>query len=291
MYTKFIKTFNSFFGKKGNYIFSGILIIFSILMIVCSTYALYNLIIRNNKFKIEYITFKDDKAFFIDTSGEQEVTFLSYADGSALNPNKYNGQILKMYCLKNNAKNCYYIENEYNLEYISFGFALGTMLLSLGLIFRKLYKIRNINYGTIKAFRPFFIVLFIFGLYLFAHQTYNLINYMKYNKNTANVEGTIIGTYDNNYLVEYVVSEVHYSTLVKIPDKSKHTTINVKYNVKVPGNSYYDNKTNYILLLLGLTISYISMQTILNEKEIDKKIKKSEQKQKKESYRRKKWNF
>lgn len=291
MYTKFIRNFNSFFGKKGNRIFSLILIIFSILMLACSTYAFYSLCKRNNKFVIKYVSFKDDKGYFIDSSGETEVTFLSYADGSALNPSKYNNQILKMYCLKNGIKNCYYIEKEYTFEYISFGFISAILILSLGLVFRKLYKIRNINYGTIKAFRPFFIVLFVFGIYLFSIQTYNLLNYIIFNCQTSKVNGTIIGTYKDNYLVEYEVNNIHYSNIVKIPDKSKQTTITVKYNTKKPSMTYFKNKTNYLILILGIYISYKSLQVIRKEQEIDKKIKVIEKKQKKDNYRRKKWNF
>ena len=96
MYTKFIKTFNSFFGKKGNYIFSGILIIFSLILISSSMYAFYNLMVRNSKYVVKYVSFKDNNGYYIDSSGETEVTFLSYADGKALNPNDYNGKILKM---------------------------------------------------------------------------------------------------------------------------------------------------------------------------------------------------
>lgn len=287
MYTKFIKSFNNFFGKKENYFFSFILIIFSISMLVSSTYALYNLIQRTNKFTIKYVSFKDDKGYYIENEGETEVTLLSYANGDALNPKDFNGKILKMYCLKNNVRNCFYIKSEYNIKYITFGFSVGIILLSLGLIFRKLYKIRNINYGTIKVFRPLFIVLFMFGAYLFTYQIYNLINYMKYNKNTNIVEGNIIGIYGNNYLVEYIVDDKHYSNLVKIPDKSKQTTINIEYNTINPNQSY-KNETNYLLLILGIGISYVSMQIVLSENEIDKKIKINEKKQKKENYRRKK---
>lgn len=287
MYTKFIKTFNSFFGKKGNQLFSGILIIFSLVMFLCSSYALYNYYIRVTKYNIQYISFKNDKAYFIDSMGETEVTFLSYADGTVLKPNEYNGKILKMHCLKNNKKNCFYIKNEYNFAYVSFGFAFSIVLFALGLVFRKLYKIRNINYGTIRAFRPFLIVLFMFGAYLFTYQVYNLIKYMRFNENSNIVEGNIIGIYDNNYLVEYIVEDKHYSNLVKIPEKMKRPTINIKYNTKKP-NISYKNETSYILMILGISISYISMQTILNEKEIDKQIKISEKRSKKESYRRKK---
>ena len=148
MYTKFIKTFNSFFGKKGNYIFSGILIICSLILISSSMYAFYNLMVRNSKYVVKYVSFKDNNGYYIDSSGETEVTFLSYADGKALNPNDYNGKILKMYCAKNERRNCFYIKGEYNFEYVLFGIVFGCLLLSLGIVFRKawiLFTILNIN--------------------------------------------------------------------------------------------------------------------------------------------------
>lgn len=288
MYTKFIKTFNSFFGKKGNYIFSGILIIFSLILISSSMYAFYNLIVRNSKYVVKYVSFKDNNGYYIDSSGETEVTFLSYADGKALNPNDYNGKILKMYCAKNERRNCFYIKGEYNFEYVLFGIVFGCLLLSLGIVFRKLYKIRNINYGTIRVFRPFLILLFLFGAYLFTYQMYNLVNYMRFDKSSNVVNGNVIGIYDNNYLVHYVVDDNHYSNLVKIPDKMKHNTIDIKYSKKNPSFSLNRNECNYFLLVLGIIVSYLSIYIMLNEKVIDKQIKVSEKRSKKEGYRRNK---
>ena len=72
MYTKFIRSFNSFFGKKGNYIFSGFLVILSILLIGCSIYAFFNLNIRDKRFVERYVYFRDEKAYYIDNDGELE---------------------------------------------------------------------------------------------------------------------------------------------------------------------------------------------------------------------------
>lgn len=287
MYTSFIKTFNSFFGKRGNYIFSSILILFSILLIGCSLYASYNLFTRNSKYVVKYVSFRDDKGYYIDSTGESEVTFLSYANGKALSPSDYDGKILKMYCASNDRKNCFYIQNEYSFEYVLFGLVFGGVILSLGIVFRKLYKIRNTNYGSIKVFRPFLILLLIFGIYLFVYQMYYMINYMRFNNNYGNVMGNVIGIYDNNYVTEYVVDDIHYSTLVKIPNKSKENMVNVKYCLSDPSISYVKN-CNYFILIMGVIISYISIYIMLNEKNIDKMIKVSEKKSKKESYRRKK---
>ena len=288
MYTKFIKTFNSFFGKKGNYIFSGLLIIFSLVLISSSIYAFYNLMVRNNKYVVKYVSFKNNNGYYIDNSGETEVTFLSYADGTALNPSDYEGKILKMYCLQNDRKNCFYIKNEYNFEYVLFGVVFGSLLLSLGIVFRKLYKIRNINYGTIRVFRPFLILLFLFGTYLFTYQMYHFVNYKRFDNNSNIVTGNVIGKYNNSYLVEYVVDGNHYSNLVKT--KNEENYIDIKYSLKDPNISLNKN-CNYFLLILGIITSYISVYIMLNEKVIDKKIKVNEKKNKKEGYRRKNEGF
>lgn len=286
MYTKFIRSFNSFFGKKGNYIFSGFLVILSILLIGCSIYAFFNLNIRDKRFVERYVYFRDEKAYYVDTEGELEVTFLSYNDGSALNPRDYDGSIIKMYCSKTDRRNCYYVKNNYNYNYALFGLSFGIVLFALGLIFRKLYKTRNTNYGSIKVFRPIFITLFLFGAYIFTLQVYYLIDYMRFNIKSDVVSADIIGEYNNNYLVSYVVSDNHYSTLIsknKIKD-----TVNVKYSLNNPRISYDRSNFNLLFFIIGIFISCISMSIIIMEKDIDKKIKVIEKKSKKESYRRKK---
>ena len=284
MYTKFIRSFNSFFGKKGNYIFSGFLVILSILLIGCSIYAFFNLNIRDKRFVERYVYFRDEKAYYIDNDGELEVTFLSYNDGSALNPRDYDGSILKMYCSKTDRRNCYYVKNNYNYNYALFGLSFGIVLFALGLIFRKLYKTRNTNYGSIKVFRPIFITLFLFGAYIFTLQVYYLIDYMRFNIRSDVVSADIIGEYKNNYLVSYVVSDNHYSTLIS---KNKDT-VNVKYSLNDPRISYDRSNFNLLFLIIGIFISCISISIIIMEKDIDKKIKVIEKKSKKESYRRKK---
>ena len=286
MYTKFIRSFNSFFGKKGNYIFSGFLVILSILLIGCSIYAFFNLNIRDKRFVERYVYFRDEKAYYVDNDGELEVTFLSYNDGSALNPRDYDGSILKMYCSKTDRRNCYYVKNNYNYNYALLGFSFGVVLFALGLIFRKLYKTRNTNYGSIKVFRPIFITLFLFGAYIFTLQVYYMIDYMRFNIKSDVVSADIIGEYKNNYLVSYVVSDNHYSTLIsknKIKD-----TVNVKYSLNNPRISYDRSNFNLLFFMIGIFISCISMSIIIMEKDIDKKIKVIEKKSKKESYRRKK---
>lgn len=286
MYTKFIRSFNSFFGKKGNYIFSGFLVILSILLMGCSIYAFFNLNIRDKRFVERYVYFRDEKAYYVDNDGELEVTFLSYNDGSALNPRDYDGSILKMYCSKTDRRNCYYVKNNYNYNYALFGLSFGIVLFALGLIFRKLYKTRNTNYGSIKVFRPIFITLFLFGAYIFTLQVYYLIDYMRFNIKSDVVSADIIGEYNNNYLVSYVVSDNHYSTLIsknKIKD-----TVNVKYSLNNPRISYDRSNFNLLFFIIGIFISCISMSIIIMEKDIDKKIKVIEKKSKKESYRRKK---
>lgn len=284
MYTKFIRSFNSFFGKKGNYIFSGFLVILSILLIGCSIYAFFNLNIRDKRFVERYVYFRDEKAYYVDNDGELEVTFLSYNDGSALNPRDYDGSILKMYCSKTDRRNCYYVKNNYNYNYALFGLSFGIVLFALGLIFRKLYKTRNTNYGSIKVFRPIFITLFLFGAYIFTLQVYYLIDYMRFNIRSDVVSADIIGEYKNNYLVSYVVSDNHYSTLIS---KNKDT-VNVKYSLNDPRISYDRSNFNLLFFMIGIFISCISMSIIIMEKDIDKKIKVIEKKSKKESYRRKK---
>ena len=285
MYTNFIKSFNSFFGKKGNYLFSTILIIFSILLMLSSIYAFNNIRIRNKKYVEKYVIFENDKGYFIDTNGKEEVTFLSYNDGNALNPSEYNNKILKMFCLKNDHKNCFYVKNIYDYNYVSFGFAISIVLLSLGLVCRKLYKVRNTNHGSVRVLRPFMITLFIFGAYLFTYQVYNLVDYLRFQNNMNKVTGTVLGTYDKKYLTEYIVDEEHYSTLVS---SSKGNEAEVKYNIKNPSISYDKSKFNIFTLIIGIIISYVSMMFMILEKNIDKKIKISEKKSKKESYRRKK---
>lgn len=287
MYTKFIRSFNSFFGKKGNYIFSGFLVILSILLIGCSIYAFFNLNIRDKRFVERYVYFRDEKAYYVDTEGELEVTFLSYNDGSALNPRDYDGSILKMYCSKTDRRNCYYVKNNYNYNYALFGLSFGIVLFALGLIFRKLYKTRNTNYGSIKVFRPIFITLFLFGAYIFTLQVYYMIDYMRFNIKSDVVSADIIGEYKNNYLVSYVVSDNHYSTLVS-KNRVKDNIINVKYSLNNPSVSYDRSNFNLLFLIIGIFISCISMSIIIMEKDIDKKIKVIEKKSKKESYRRKK---
>ena len=287
MYTKFIRSFNSFFGKKGNYIFSGFLVILSILLIGCSIYAFFNLNIRDKRFVERYVYFRDEKAYYVDTEGELEVTFLSYNDGSALNPRDYDGSILKMYCSKTDRRNCYYVKNNYNYNYALFGLSFGIVLFALGLIFRKLYKTRNTNYGSIKVFRPIFITLFLFGAYIFTLQVYYLIDYMRFNIRSDVVSADIIGEYKNNYLVSYVVSDNHYSTLVS-KNRVKDNVINVKYSLNNPSVSYDRSNFNLLFLIIGIFISCISISIIIMEKDIDKKIKVIEKKSKKESYRRKK---
>ena len=287
MYTKFIRSFNSFFGKKGNYIFSGFLVILSILLIGCSIYAFFNLNIRDKRFVERYVYFRDEKAYYIDNDGELEVTFLSYNDGSALNPRDYDGSILKMYCSKTDRRNCYYVKNNYNYNYALFGLSFGIVLFALGLIFRKLYKTRNTNYGSIKVFRPIFITLFLFGAYIFTLQVYYMIDYMRFNIKSDVVSADIIGEYKNNYLVSYVVSDNHYSTLVS-KNRVKDNVINVKYSLNNPSVSYDRSNFNLLFLIIGIFISCISISIIIMEKDIDKKIKVIEKKSKKESYRRKK---
>ena len=287
MYTKFIRSFNSFFGKKGNYIFSGFLVILSILLIGCSIYAFFNLNIRDKRFVERYVYFRDEKAYYIDNDGELEVTFLSYNDGSALNPRDYDGSILKMYCSKTDRRNCYYVKNNYNYNYALFGLSFGIVLFALGLIFRKLYKTRNTNYGSIKVFRPIFITLFLFGAYIFTLQVYYLIDYMRFNIKSDVVSADIIGEYKNNYLVSYVVSDNHYSTLIS-KNRVKDNVINVKYSLNNPSVSYDRSNFNLLFLIIGIFISCISISIIIMEKDIDKKIKVIEKKSKKESYRRKK---
>ena len=117
---------------------------------------------------------------------------------------------------------------------------------------------------------------------------YNLVNYMRFDKNSNVVNGNVIGIYDNNYLVHYVVDDNHYSNLVKIPDKMKHNTIDIKYSKKNPSFSLNRNECNYFLLVLGIIVSYLSIYIMLNEKVIDKQIKVSEKRSKKEGYRRNK---
>lgn len=288
MYTKFIKNFNSFFGKKGSYIFSSILVIFSILLMAASLYAFSNIRTRDNKYIEKYVTFKNDKGYYIGEKGEEEVTFLSYNDGSALNPGDYNNKILRMFCLKNDNKNCFYVKNIYSYNYVSFGFAMSIVLLSLGLVCIKLYKVRNTNHGSVKVFRPFMITLFIFGAYLFTYQIYNLIDYMRFSNNMNKITGNVIGTFEKNYLIEYIVDEKHYSTLVSMPkDKMKHNQMEVKYSKNDSSITYEKTNFNILILISGIIISYLSMMFIISEKEIDKKIKISEKKSKKESYRRK----
>lgn len=287
MYTKFIRSFNSFFGKKGNYIFSGFLVILSILLIGCSIYAFLNLNIRDKRFAERYVYFRDEKAYYVDTEGELEVTFLSNNDGSALNPRDYDGSILKMYCSKTDRRNCYYVKNNYNYNYALFGLSFGIVLFAFGLIFRKLYKTRNTNYGSIKVFRPIFITLFLFGAYIFTLQVYYMIDYMRFNIKSDVVSADIIGEYNNNYLVSYVVSDNHYSTLVS-KNRVKDNVINVKYSLNNPSVSYDRSNFNLLFLIIGIFISCISMSIIIMEKDIDKKIKVIEKKSKKESYRRKK---
>lgn len=287
MYTKFIRSFNSFFGKKGNYIFSGFLVILSILLIGCSIYAFFNLNIRDKRFVERYVYFRDEKAYYVDNDGELEVTFLSYNDGSALNPRDYDGSILKMYCSKTDRRNCYYVKNNYNYNYALFGLSFGIVLFALGLIFRKLYKTRNTNYGSIKVFRPIFITLFLFGAYIFTLQVYYMIDYMRFNIKSDVVSADIIGEYKNNYLVSYVVSDNHYSTLVS-KNRVKDNVINVKYSLNNPSVSYDRSNFNLLFLIIGIFISCISISIIIMEKDIDKKIKVIEKKSKKESYRRKK---
>ena len=287
MYTKFIRSFNSFFGKKGNYIFSGFLVILSILLIGCSIYAFFNLNIRDKRFVERYVYFRDEKAYYIDNDGELEVTFLSYNDGSALNPRDYDGSILKMYCSKTDRRNCYYVKNNYNYNYALFGLSFGIVLFALGLIFRKIYKTRNTNYGSIKVFRPIFITLFLFGAYIFTLQVYYMIDYMRFNIKSDVVSADIIGEYKNNYLVSYVVSDNHYSTLVS-KNRVKDNVINVKYSLNNPSVSYDRSNFNLLFLIIGIFISCISISIIIMEKDIDKKIKVIEKKSKKESYRRKK---
>lgn len=287
MYTKFIRSFNSFFGKKGNYIFSGFLVILSILLIGCSIYAFFNLNIRDKRFVERYVYFRDEKAYYVDNEGELEVTFLSYNDGSALNPRDYDGSILKMYCSKTDRRNCYYVKNNYNYNYALFGLSFGIVLFALGLIFRKIYKTRNTNYGSIKVFRPIFITLFLFGAYIFTLQVYYMIDYMRFNIKSDVVSADIIGEYKNNYLVSYVVSDNHYSTLVS-KNRVKDNVINVKYSLNNPSVSYDSSNFNLLFLIIGIFISCISISIIIMEKDIDKKIKVIEKKSKKESYRRKK---
>ena len=277
MYTKFIRSFNSFFGKKGNYIFSGFLVILSILLIGCSIYAFFNLNIRDKRFVERYVYFRDEKAYYVDTEGELEVTFLSYNDGSALNPRDYDGSILKMYCSKTDRRNCYYVKNNYNYNYALFGLSFGIVL----------YKTRNTNYGSIKVFRPIFITLFLFGAYIFTLQVYYMIDYMRFNIKSDVVSADIIGEYKNNYLVSYVVSDNHYSTLVS-KNRVKDNVINVKYSLNNPSVSYDRSNFNLLFLIIGIFISCISISIIIMEKDIDKKIKVIEKKSKKESYRRKK---
>ena len=118
MYTNFIKSFNNFFGKKGNYLFSTILIIFSILLMLSSIYALNNITVRNTKYNEKFIIFENDRGYFIGENGREEVTFLSYNDGKELNPLEYNNKILKMYCLKNDQKNCFYVKKIYSYNYV-----------------------------------------------------------------------------------------------------------------------------------------------------------------------------
>ena len=286
MYTKFIRSFNSFFGKKGNYIFSGFLVILSILLIGCSIYAFFNLNIRDKRFVERYVYFRDEKAYYVDNDGELEVTFLSYNDGSALNPRDYDGSILKMYCSKTDRRNCYYVKNNYNYNYAIFGLSFVIVLFALGLIFRKLYKTRNTNYGSIKVFRPIFITLFLFGAYIFTLQVYYMIDYMRFNIKSDVVSADIIGEYKNNYLVSYVVSDNHYSTLVS--KNRVKDTVNVKYSLNNPSVSYDRSNFNLLFFMIGIFISCISMSIIIMEKDIDKKIKVIEKKSKKESYRRKK---
>lgn len=252
----------------------------------CSIYAFFNLNIRDKRFVERYVYFRDEKAYYVDNEGELEVTFLSYNDGSALNPRDYDGSILKMYCSKTDRRNCYYVKNNYNYNYALFGLSFGIVLFALGLIFRKLYKTRNTNYGSIKVFRPIFITLFLFGAYIFTLQVYYLIDYMRFNIKSDVVSADIIGEYNNNYLVSYVVSDNHYSTLIsknKIKD-----TVNVKYSLNNPRISYDRSNFNLLFFIIGIFISCISMSIIIMEKDIDKKIKVIEKKSKKESYRRKK---
>lgn len=289
MYTKFIKSFNSFFGKKGNYIFSSFLVIFSLLLIGCSIYAFLNLNSRDDKFKERFVYFRDEKAFYIDTDGELEVTFLSYNDGSALNPKDYDGAIIKMYCSKSDRRNCYYVRDNYSYNYALLGFSFGIVLFSIGLIFRKLYKTRNTNYGSIRVFRPIFIALFLFGAYIFTVQLYYLVDYMRFNIKSDVVSADIIGEYKYDYLVSYVVSDNHYSTLI---DKKcvKNGIASVKYSLDDPNISFDKSNFNLLFFIIGIFVSSVSMSTIIKEKDIDKKIKVSEKKSKKESYRRKNEN-
>ena len=252
----------------------------------CSIYAFFNLNIRDKRFVERYVYFRDEKAYYVDNEGELEVTFLSYNDGSALNPRDYDGSILKMYCSKTDRRNCYYVKNNYNYNYALLGFSFGVVLFALGLIFRKLYKTRNTNYGSIKVFRPIFITLFLFGAYIFTLQVYYMIDYMRFNIKSDVVSADIIGEYKNNYLVSYVVSDNHYSTLIsknKIKD-----TVNVKYSLNNPRISYDRSNFNLLFFMIGIFISCISMSIVVMEKDIDKKIKVIEKKSKKESYRRKK---
>ena len=283
MYTNFIKSFNNFFGKKGNYLFSTILIIFSILLMLSSIYALNNITVRNTKYNEKFIIFENDRGYFIGENGREEVTFLSYNDGKELNPLEYNNKILKMYCLKNDQKNCFYVKNIYSYNYVLLGLATSIVLLSLGIVCHKLYKARNTNHGSIRILRPFLVTLFIFGAYLFTYQIYNLVSYMRFQNNTMTTNGTIIGTYTNKYLTDYVVDEKHYCTLINKKNENK-----VKYNIKNPSISYDKSNFNILFLTIGIAISYTSMMFMISEKNIDKKIKIIEKKSKKESYRRKK---
>lgn len=280
MYTNFIKNFNKFFGKKGNILFSIILIIFSILLMLSSLYAFRNITIRNNKYIEKYVLFEQGKAFIIEQNGKEEVTFLSYNNGDALNPYDYEGKVLQMFCLKNDHKNCFYVKTVYNYNYVSLGLSVSIVLLTLGIVCRKLYKVRNTNHGSIKTLRPFFITLFLFGAYLFTNQTYNLVHYMRFQTKMNKIEGTIIGKYKNKNLVEYIIEDKHYSTLSK--------TNTIKYNKNKPYISYEKSNFNILELLIGITISYTSIMIITLEKDIDKKIKINEKKTKKENYRRKK---
>lgn len=289
MYTKFIKNFNEIFGKKINLIFAYAFIIIGLFLIGCSLYSFNNLRIRNKEYTIKYVTIKDGKGTYLVNGEETEVKKFFASDGKKLDISGYNGETIKMYCSKTIGTNCAKLNDSVDIYYVLRGIIFALIIISIGVFFRKMYKIRNCNYGTIEPFIFMFISIFIFGLYLFVSELYYAIDYMRFSTNSEVVKATVYSNIDDYAVVKYSVNDRHYSGIsaTKYSEDLLDKEIDIKYDKNKISSIDKSYNGNIILLVVGIILSVLSFIGIFFNKTINNIIKENERMVRKQKYKKK----